>query len=131
MATTAVTPQTINISRPGMFDFQGRAKYDAWAKYGNEMEKAHPDTSKDELAQLAKARYISIAKEKFGFNEDHQPVLTNEALNEPQREKTADELLDEDEDESPPQASASTGGMSVSTMSAQKDYPPKTGHERT
>lgn len=114
-----------------MFDFQGRAKYDAWTKYGNEMEKAHPDTSKDELAQLAKARYISIAKEKFGFNEDHQPVLASKASNEPQREKTADELLDEDEDESPPRASASTGGMSVSTMSAQKDFPPKTGHERT
>lgn len=124
VATTAVTPQSANISRPGMFDFQGRAKYDAWVKHGSELEKAHHGKSTPELATLAKARYIEIAKDKFQFDEGQAQVLENAVQAAPQREKTADELLDEDEEESPPHPSASTGGMSVSTMSMGHGHQP-------
>jgi hypothetical protein len=98
-----------------MFDFAGRAKYDAWTRYGSELEKAHNGKKRDELAQLAKARYIGIAKSHFAFDEGQEVQETKAPVEE--REKTADELLDEDEEVSPPQASASTGGMAVSTMS--------------
>lgn len=100
-----------------MFDFAGRAKYDAWTRYGSELEKTHHGKTVNELAQLAKARYIDIAKRNFGFDEAQETsevtVVTEEY------EKTADELLQEDEEVLPPQASGSTGGMSVSTMSMQ------------
>lgn len=121
MATTAVTPQSINLGRPGMFDFQGRAKFDAWTRFGNDLEKQHPTSGRDELMNLAKARYVTIAKDKFGFNETEEPQRTPQVPKEPQREKTADELLDEDEEDTP-QASASNGGMSVSTMAVRTEH---------
>lgn len=117
IATTATTPQNANISRPGVFDFAGRAKYDAWTKCGGDLEKAHPGKSKAELATLAKARYIDVAKQYFAFNEAEDPLKAEHAVE--AREKTADELLDEDEEDPPQHPSGSTGGKSVSKMSLQ------------
>lgn len=110
-------PQNAKLNRPGMFDFAGRAKYDAWAKCGTELEKAHPAKHSDELVLLAKARYIEVAKQYFAFDEEEEPTVSQKVVE--AREKTADELLDEDEEDSPPQVSGSTGGMSVSKMSLQ------------
>ena len=98
-----------------MFDFAGRAKYDAWANLGVELGTRHQGKTIDELAQMAKTRYIELATQKFGFDDTQDmSILTKPAE---EREKTADELLDEDEEDSqPPPSAASTGGMSVSTM---------------
>jgi hypothetical protein len=105
-----------------MFDLQGRAKFDAWTRYGEELQRSHKGKSTSELADLARTRYITIAKEQFGFD-DTTPVSERSQKAAPTgdatREKTADELLDEDEDELP--SSGPGGGMAaVSTMNANE-----------
>lgn len=124
IATTAVTPQSIGTSRPGMFDFAGRAKYDAWTRYGTQLQEENTSSNAESLAQLAEQRYVSIAESKFAF--DTQSTVSTPAQSQPTHEKSVDELLDEEEEQEeqlPPSTSGSTsngGGMvSVSTMNTR------------
>lgn len=96
-ATVSHTPNT---SRPGIFDFTGRAKWDAWREAGTKyLTQSDPDGA-------AQARYLEIAKSlgwKSGTTVDDDPLGHG---TEGERESTK---------------GAGTGmGVFVSTMSAPK-----------
>lgn len=97
--TTSSTPNT---SRPGLLDFTGRAKWDAWSNIGKQFADRAPDVE---------ARYLQIATE-LGFKAGEAPVA-QEATTRPSEDG---DFWDEDT------ASKSSGGPSglgnsVSTVS--------------
>ncbi|KAF8587329.1 ankyrin [Ramaria rubella] len=60
--------------RPSLFDFTGRAKWDAWDKLGNQSDQAEPD--------LWERRYLEIAH-SFGWQESlrHYPIDDDQTTN--------------------------------------------------
>ncbi|GAA5879014.1 hypothetical protein JCM3774_004468 [Rhodotorula dairenensis] len=65
IATVSIRP--VPGSRPGMLDFTGRAKWDAWDKAG-----AQDGMTADE----AKRRYVRLAEERFDFQDTPTPEGT-------------------------------------------------------
>lgn len=100
-----------------MLDFQGKAKYDAWSRLGAALEAE--SAGDNPTVDMARERYIAIAKDKLGFAEHSDETIPSKAQPSSathQREMTADELLDADDDEEGNAAGAKTGMVSVSTM---------------
>ena len=92
---------TPNTSRPGIFDFTGRAKWDSWQEVGTKYStQSDPDGA-------AEARYLEIAK-SLGWK-------SGTASN--------DDLLghDADADKENTKVAGTGMGVFVSTMSAPKD----------
>lgn len=101
--TVSPTPNT---SRPGLLDFTGRAKWDAWSNIGQQFANRASD---------AEARYLQIAAE-FGWTPgESQPVQSKET----QESTATDEDGDIwDKDTGTKSSGGSNGlGNSVSTMS--------------
>jgi len=87
--TVSPRPQT---SRPSLFDFTGRAKWDTWHKLGRESENTDPN--------VWKTRYLEIAR-SLGWSEDSQTKAVS-----PTNDFTADDL----DDLSPSSSDGSGGG---------------------
>ena len=106
--TISPTPTT---TRPGIFDFAGRAKWDAWSSVG----KAYVNQPTE-----AEQRYLDIAKE-LGWKEGAGEVAKAENTQKSQSEaKGDDEDIWDDSDEEIPSSKKSGGGgglgTAVSTM---------------
>ena len=118
IATVSVTPQN---SRPGIFDFQGRAKWDVWKRLGDSLKSNNAQT-------LAETRYVQLCEEKLGFNSEAGAPLSSprNQRNDNHKEKSADELLDEDDDlenvRNDRQGASTTGMAAVSTMQLDEGH---------
>lgn len=107
MLTVSPTPTT---SRPGIFDFAGRAKWDAWSaagkSYANQLEEAE-------------RRYLDIARE-LGWKEGDGEEAKAKKAQTSQPEGDDDDIWDKDD---APKKSGGSGGMGnvVSTMAAVEE----------
>jgi len=99
--TVSPEPQT---TRPSIFSFEGRAKWDAWKAVGSTWRNR---------CEAAEGRYMDIAK---GLGWRHG--ASNHSA-EPSRELTVEELLEQESDpEGSDVAHGAAMGIGVSTMSA-------------
>lgn len=102
IATTSSRPST---SRPGIFDFQGRAKWDSWTALGSKSE-----YDGDEGKARAREEYIEEAV-KMGYRRDaddesagkeEQPMASSSSKRQPEPEamvrvsRMAEEEVDDD-----------------------------------
>ncbi|KIY70997.1 ankyrin [Cylindrobasidium torrendii FP15055 ss-10] len=105
-------------ARPGMLDWTGRAKWDAWDNLGKELG---PDAK-----ETAEERYCDLAKQS-GWEESSEPTESTPRTSQRKEEEEDIDLdrLDEDEEEPAIRGSGDAGlGISVSTMS-MADTPSK------
>ena len=101
--TVASTPNT---SRPSIFDFAGRAKWDAWKETGQK----YADR------RQAEERYIGIAKE-LGWQPGAAPVPEPEA----KEPKGEDDIWDDEDESQARQKSGGGMGNFVSTMQDEEN----------
>ncbi|KAI0348378.1 ankyrin [Trametopsis cervina] len=104
-------------SRPGIFDFAGRAKWDAWNAAG----KAYKDSGSE-----AEQRYTTIARE-LGWTEGAGETATTEAAQTSQstsESKPSDDIWDDD---NTPRKSGGNSGMGVIVSTITKEG--ETGRE--
>ena len=104
-----------------MFDFQGRAKWDTWKRLGGL-------APQEDTQVYAKGKYVELARQKMNFSDDNavQALSTSEeGRSRGQEEKSADELLNqEDADEtmySGMQSGGEPGMVSVSKLRSEED----------
>ena len=122
IASVSLLPSDSGISRPGLFDFAGRAKYDAWVQHGTALQgEAIGDTRAH-----ARAAYIEIACEKLAYDpgaaEEPETMQAGSRPAKRDEDKTADELLDEDSGSD--EGTGGVGMVSVSTMRLGEDEEP-------
>jgi len=107
--TAAPTPIT---PRPGIFDFAGRAKWDAWASTGQMYA---------DRASQAEQRYLDVARD-LGWEEGAGETASVEATQKSQSEVKSDDDIWDDDSQGGKKSSGGTGmGNSVSTMLLETD----------
>ncbi|KAK4054655.1 hypothetical protein OIO90_003467 [Microbotryomycetes sp. JL221] len=106
VATVSTLPQT---KRPGLFDIQGRAKWDAWNKVGGESVFSETCQVPQSTAQLrAKHMYVDLAKQLGWKNLDSQDNA----------DRTTDPNLSNESAADPPNQQQSNSGMRGVSMMA-------------
>lgn len=122
IASVSLLPSDSGISRPGLFDFAGRAKYDAWVRHGMGLQ----GEGLGNLRAHARAAYIEIACEKLAYDpgaaEEPETMQAGSRPAKRDEDKTADELLDEDSGSD--EGTGGVGMVSVSTMRLGEDEEP-------
>ncbi|GJE85719.1 acyl-CoA-binding domain-containing protein [Phanerochaete sordida] len=100
------TSQTPNTSRPGLLDFTGRAKWDAWSNIGKQFADRAPDVE---------ARYIQIATE-LGWKPGETSAAPGKTTEETSSASKDEDIWDKDAGS---RASGGPSGLgnSVSTVS--------------
>lgn len=122
IASVSLLPSDSGITRPGLFEFAGRAKYDAWVRHGTALQ----ENTIDDTKAHARARYVDIARERLAYEpgtseEPEIPHALPKAVKSDE-DKTADELLDEDSDLE--EGNGGAGMVSVSTLRLGEDEEP-------
>ncbi|KAL7004514.1 hypothetical protein EMMF5_005925 [Cystobasidiomycetes sp. EMM_F5] len=97
IVTVAVTPAIAGLSRPSLFEFEGRAKFDAWSRIGTALQSAG---SGERAVQEARKQYLKIARKQLNFVDTPKDngLAANKGVEPstaPSRERTADEMLDD------------------------------------
>ena len=122
IASVSLLPSDAGISRPGLFDFAGRAKYDAWVRNGTALQAA----AIDDTRAHARARYVEIARERLAYEPgaagESGTMQAGPRPTKRDEDKTADELLDEDSGSE--EGTNGAGMVSVSTMRLGEDEEP-------
>ncbi|GAA5857323.1 hypothetical protein JCM9279_000296 [Rhodotorula babjevae] len=97
----ATSTRTPTASRPGLLDFSGRAKWDAWSRLGKEDEWAR--LSDDEAREGARRAYIDEAR-RLGFVDGKEEVQERPAAKKDKKDQmvAVSTLEDSFVDEAPP-----------------------------